>query len=120
MSLPTLKNLGLEDKRKRIPDEIKKAIKEELENGETNMAFLSRKYNVSIFTVRMIRNPTHEKELIKQSRRKRGGYYAKDKQRQWNKNISARKEARINELLDFYNNHKGEHYEQITSKTGWL
>lgn len=111
MSLPTLKDLGLEDKRKRIPDEVKAEIKKELDNGETNMSYLSRKYNVSICSVRMIRNYEHERAIMKKSRDSRGGYkayYDKDKQARSMQKVSDRKKEKIKELMEFYKAHKGE------------
>ena len=101
MELPTLKELGLQDKRRRISDEVKKQIKAELQNGVHNMSYLSKKYGVSVCTVRMIRNPEHEKSLIKQSRARRY-YYNKEKQKMWSKDLQNRKIQRIQEILKEY------------------
>lgn len=106
MALPTLKELGLEDKRRRVPDEIKQKIKEELDSGITNMAHLSRKYKVSIGTVRMIKDPEHNKAIAKKSRDSKGGfrrYYNKDKQAKWMKALHDRKEEKIKSILAEYN-----------------
>jgi hypothetical protein len=102
MGLPTLEELGIKDNRKKIPVEVKTKIKQELDNGFTNMTALAKKYNVSVCTVRMIRNPEHEKALIKKSREKRK-YYNKDKQKEWVKKLQDRKLIRIREILKEYN-----------------
>lgn len=99
MVLPTLNALGMNDKRRKIPDEVKEHIKEDLKNGKTNLSALAREYGVSVCTVRMIRNPEHEKELIRKSRRKKN-YYNHYKQKMWNKDLQERKRKRIYELLE--------------------
>lgn len=95
MSLPTLKELGLEDKRKKIPDTIKDSIRKELEkNSDLTLRYLSNKYNVSVMTIRMIKNPQREKETIKKSLDRRGGYkvyYNKEYNTSSHKDIRKRK-----------------------------
>lgn len=106
MALPTLKELGLSDGRRRVSDETKQKIKEELDSGVTNMAHLSRKYNVSMGTVRMIKDPEHTKAIAKKSRDSKGGfrrYYNKDKQAKWMKAIHDRKEEKIKSIIAEYN-----------------
>ena len=110
MALPTLKELGLADGRKKIPEAVKIAIKQELENGVTNMAHLSRKYGVSVCTIRMIRNPLHEKEIMKKSRDNNGGfrkYYNKERQTKRLRNLCNRKEDQIRKIVEEYNKLKG-------------
>lgn len=111
MSLPTLKELGLSDGRKHIPDEVKIKIKKELESGTTNMTYLSKKYGVSVCTVRMIRNPEHEKALMKKSRDNNGGfrkYYNRERQTKRLRNLCSRKEDKIRKIVEEYNKLKGE------------
>jgi hypothetical protein len=95
MSLPTLKELGIEDKRKKIPDTIKDSIRKELEkNSDLTLRYLSNKYNVSVMTIRMIKNPQREKETIKKSLDRRGGYkvyYNKEYNTNSHKEIRKRK-----------------------------
>lgn len=110
MALPTLKELGLSDGRKKIPEEVKQQIKQELDSGETNMAHLSRKYGVSVCTIRMIRNPTHEKAIMKKSRDNNGGfrkYYNKDRQTKRLRALCNRKEDKIRKIVEEYNKLKG-------------
>lgn len=68
-NLPTLKQLGLKhkDKRYKISDEVKQAIKADCNKvpRETFKA-IAKKYNVSATTVRYINNP----EMIKEAYRR--------------------------------------------------
>ena len=98
MGLPTLEELGITDKRRKVSDEIKECIRKELQSGKTNITALARQYGVSVCTVRMIKNPEHEKALIRKSRSKKS-YYNKEKQKKWNSDLQDRKIKRIYELL---------------------
>lgn len=108
MGLPTLSELGLKDKRKHIPDDVKASIKAELDSGTTNMAELSRKYGVSVGTIRYIRNPNYIKTMIKESRKRTGKRtYNKKIQERYMKDIRLRKETKIKELLKYYKEQEG-------------
>lgn len=94
--LPTLKELGLPDRRCKVDPKIKDAIKAELERGGVSMNYLAKKYKVSMMTVRVIKDPMHIKSLIKKSLDSRGGssvYYKKQKEKQYaaHKDIAVRK-----------------------------
>lgn len=94
--MPSLKELGLSDKRCKVDPGIKVAIKEELERGGVSMNYLAKKYKVSMMTVRMIKDPTHTKSILKKSLDSRGGssvYYKKQKAKQYaaHKDIMCRK-----------------------------
>lgn len=94
--MPSLKELGLPDKRCKVDPNIKVAIKEELERGGVSMNYLANKYKVSMMTVRMIKDPTHTKSVLKKSLDRRGGssvYYKKQKEKQYaaHKDIAVRK-----------------------------
>lgn len=109
MGLPTLKELGLKDKRNKIPEVIKASIQADIDNGETNMTDLARKYNVSVGTVRYIKNPTYFKKMIKKSRKQHGyKYYSKEKQEVCMKDLRGRKEDKIRFILEEYKKLKEE------------
>ena len=107
--LPSLKEIGLEDRRVKIPQEIKDAIKEGLERGE-RVTHLARKYKVSVGTVYRIQDPERMKEMLKRERDARGGYkayYKKEVHVQRCREYMKRKMTRINEIMEEYNKLKG-------------
>lgn len=109
MGLPTLKELGLTDKRNKIPEAVKNSIKAEIDNGVTNMAYLSRKYKVSVGTIRYIKDPVYIKNMIKKSRKQHSyNYYNKEKQDKFMKDLRIRKEDKIKVILREYKKLKEE------------
>lgn len=107
--LPSLKEIGLEDKRVKIPQEIKDAIKAELEQG-AGITYLARKYKVSAGTVYRIQDPERMKEMLKRERDARGGYkayYKKEVHVKRCREYMKRKMSRIKEIMAEYNKLKG-------------
>lgn len=112
-TLPTLEQLGLKDRRHKVPEEIKKAIKEDLDKGITGLAYLARKYNVSVCVVRYVRDPEHERAIRKKSLDKCGGpkaYYNRNKakHKQACYALLKRKNERIKQIVEEYSRITGE------------
>lgn len=96
-----IKNKSL-DKRVKLNDDQRKAIKEEYEKGDTSYNKLAKKYGVSKRLVQFIVCP--EKKLIAQKqfsdRQKDGRYYDKEKHKEYvKKHRNYKKELYENHLI---------------------